>query len=167
MKKVTSMHSRTVTGVTLIELLVTLSVFSFLLTIGVPSLAGFVSSQKLDSTVQLLKDSYSQARYEAVTRQRSVILCPLDIGRGGCGKSWSEGVLSYLDLDGDNRYDPLQDNRLRQNEFPDGVTVDYKKRLQIKISPKGTTGDNGTFTVEVSDEAKMLVVSAMGRIRNG
>ena len=75
------MHRRTATGVTLIELLVTLSVFSLLLTIGVPSLAGFVSSQKLDSTVQLLKDSYSQARYEAVTRQRSVILCPLPLCR--------------------------------------------------------------------------------------
>ena len=47
------------------------------------------------------------------------------------------------------------------------VTVEYKKRLQIKISPKGATADNGTFTLEVSEEAKTLVVSAMGRIRNG
>ena len=161
------MDGRTEKGVTLIELLVALSVLAILLTVGVPSLAGFVSSQKLDSTVQLLKDSYSQARYEAVTRQQSVTLCPLDVASGSCGNSWSEGVFSYLDLNGDNSYDSLQDTLLRQNEFPSGVLVDYKKRLKIKLSPRGTTGDTGTFTVKISGDEKVLVVSGMGRIRNG
>ncbi|WP_290704189.1 GspH/FimT family pseudopilin [Amphritea sp.] len=161
------MDGRTEKGVTLIELLVALSVLAILLTVGVPSLAGFVSSQKLDSTVQLLKDSYSQARYEAVTRQQPVTLCPLDVASGSCGSSWSEGVFSYLDLNGDNSYDYLQDTLLRQNEFPSGVLVDYKKRLKIKLSPRGTTGDTGTFTVKVSGDEKALVVSSMGRIRRG
>lgn len=115
------MDGRTETGVTLIELMVTLSVLAILLTVGVPSLAGLVRSQKLDSTVQLLKDSYSQARYEAVTRQQSVILCPLDIGRNRCGNRWNEGVLSYLDLDGDNRYDPFQDTRYARMSFLRGL----------------------------------------------
>ncbi|UTW05729.1 GspH/FimT family pseudopilin (plasmid) [Amphritea atlantica] len=161
------MDGRTETGVTLIELMVTLSVLAILLAVGVPSLAGLVRSQKLDSTVQLLKDSYSQARYEAVTRQQSVILCPLDIGSNRCGNRWNEGVLSYLDLDGDNRYDPFQDTRLRQNEFPEGVGVAYGKRLQIQLSSKGTTADTGIFKVSISGEEKRLVVSSMGRIRHG
>lgn len=162
-----AVDSHTEKGVTLIELLVTLSVLAILLTAGVPSLAGFVSSQKLDSTVQLLKDSYSQARYEAVTRQQSVTLCPLDVASGNCGNSWSEGVLSYLDTNGDNSYDPLRETRLRQNKFPDGVGVDYKKRLKIKLSPRGTTGDTGAFTVKISGDEKALVVSSIGRIRRG
>ncbi|SER12612.1 type IV fimbrial biogenesis protein FimT [Amphritea atlantica] len=162
------MSYETETGVTLIELLVALSVLAILLTVGVPSLAGFVSSQKLDTTVQLLKDSYSQARYEAVTQQRPVFLCPLDIATGGCGNNWSDGVVSYHDLDGDNSYDPLKDTKLLQNEFPEGVVIEYKKNcFQIKLTAKGTTGDNGTFAMTVSEETKTLVVSGMGRIRNG
>lgn len=161
------MDSPTEKGVTLIELLVALSVLAILLTVGVPSLAGFVSSQKLDSTVQLLKDSYSQARFEAVTRQQSVILCPLDLSAGSCGNDWSEGLLSYLDLNGDNSFDPLQDRLVRQNEFPNGVQVDYGKRRQLKLTVKGATGDSGTFTVNVSGVSKTLIVSNIGRIRNG
>ena len=161
------MDSRTEKGVTLIELMVTLSLVVILLTVGVPSLAGFISSQKLDSTVQLLKDSYSQARYEAVTRQHSVILCPLDIASGNCGNNWDEGVLSYLDINGDNSYDPNQDSVLRQNEFPNGIQVSYGKRLQLKLTAKGTTGDSGTFSVDISGSKKTLKVSSMGRIRNG
>ena len=56
---------------------------------------------------------------------------------------------------------------MRQNKFPDGVEVDYKKRLKIKLSPRGTTGDTGTFTVKTSGDEKTLVVSGMGRIRRG
>lgn len=163
------MTNRTEKGFTLIELMVALSILVILLTIGVPSLIGFIHTQKVDSAVQLLKDSYNQARYEAVTRHQSVTLCPLDSSTNQCGNLWGGGVLIYIDKNGDSRFDKTKDLRLKQVGFSDGVTITTKSRTQITISSAGTTFDTDTFRVSVSgsEDTKSLLISSAGRIKSG
>ncbi|WP_299197733.1 GspH/FimT family pseudopilin [uncultured Amphritea sp.] len=163
------MINRAEQGFTLIELMVALSILVILLTIGVPSLIGFVHAQKMDSAVQLLKDSYNQARYEAVTRHQSVTLCPLDSATNQCGNVWGGGVLLYIDQDGDSLFDKTKDLRLKQVGFSDGVTITTKSRTQITISSAGTTFDTDTFkiTVSGSEDIKNLTISSAGRIKLG
>lgn len=157
-------------GFTLIELMVTLSVLLILITVGVPSLSGYLQSQRLNTTTQLIKDSYSQARYEAVTGKKAVTLCPLDINATTCGNNWDVGIMVYIDQNNDGVYAAADnDQRLRQVGFPDGVTASIPGRTQVRLSTAGTTTDTGTFTVAVSGSTtqKTLVISSSGRIRLG
>jgi type IV fimbrial biogenesis protein FimT len=163
------MTSQNQRGFTLIELMVTLSVFLILVTVGVPSLSNYLYSQRLNTTTQLIKDSYNQARYEAVTRKKAVTLCPLDASTGGCGNTWGAGILVYIDENGDGAFVAADDLRLRQADFPDGVAVSIPSRTQVRISAAGATADTGTFTITVSGstDQKSLVISSAGRIRLG
>ncbi|RTE64374.1 prepilin-type N-terminal cleavage/methylation domain-containing protein [Amphritea opalescens] len=156
-------------GFTLMELMVTLSVLLILMTVGMPSLSNYLHSQRLNTATQLLKDSYNQARFEAVTRKKAVTLCPLDASTGGCGNSWGAGILVYIDENGDGAFVAADDLRLRQADFPDGVAVAIPSRTQVRISAAGTTTDTGTFTISVSGSTnqKSLVISSAGRIRLG
>lgn len=156
-------------GFTLIELMVTLSVLLILITVGVPSLSGYLHSQRLNTVTQLLKDSYSQARYQAVTGKKSVTLCPLDPNAGTCGNSWDDGIMVYIDQNGDGAYAATDDLRLRQVDFPAGVSVSIAGRTQVRLSAAGTTADTGTFTISVtgSTTKKTLVIHSSGRIRLG
>lgn len=163
------MSIRKQAGFTLIELMVTLSVLLILITVGVPSLSGYLESQRLKTTTQLLKNSYSQARYEAVTGKKAVTLCPLDINTGVCGNNWSAGILVYIDQNGDGVYAVADDLRLRQVDFPDGIVVSIAGRTQVRLGAAGTTADTGTFVVKVSGSTtqQTLVIHSSGRIRLG
>ncbi|MDO6563633.1 GspH/FimT family pseudopilin [Amphritea sp. 1_MG-2023] len=156
-------------GFSLIELMVVLSILVILITIGVPSLSGYLNSQRLNTVTQLIKDSYSQARYEAVSRKKAVTLCPLDISTVSCGKQWGEGVMVYIDENGDGAFNMADDQRLRQADFPEGVTVTLKNRSQVRISSSGATSDSGTFLISVSGSTTQnsLIISSAGRIRLG
>ena len=154
-------------GFSLIELMVVLSILVILLTIGVPSMVGFVRSQKLESAVQLFKDGYSQARYEAVTRQEAVHICPLNNVTKRCGNNWNRGLLTFNDLNGDSQFDPVVDRLLRQNTFPEGIGIVWNQPGFLKVGVSGGVNKNGTFTIQIlgDSHSKQLVISPTGRIR--
>lgn len=154
-------------GFSLIELMVALSILVILSTIGVPSLVGFVRTQKLESAVQLFKDGYSQARYEAVTRQETVHICPLNNVTNRCGNNWNRGMLTFNDLNGDSQFDPVVDRLLRQNTFPEGIGIVWNQPGFLKVGVSGGVNKNGTFTIQILGDShnKRLVISSTGRIR--
>ncbi|BBB27729.1 GspH/FimT family pseudopilin [Amphritea japonica] len=156
-------------GFSLIELMIVLSILVILLTIGVPSLVGFVRSQKLESAVQLFKDGYSQARYEAVSRQETIHICPLNNVTNRCGNNWDRGMLTFNDLNGDSQFDPAVDRLLRQSAFPEGVGIVWNQIGFLKIGASGGINKNGTFIIQVRGDSysKRLVISPTGRIRIG
>ncbi|HNB01701.1 MAG TPA: GspH/FimT family pseudopilin, partial [Nitrosomonas sp.] len=87
-------------GVTLIELLVTLSVLSILLTIGVPSFNQFSTSSRLNSYSNTLFSHMALARSEAIKRNSRVVVCKSSDGLS-CTNSgnWSQGWVVFVDLD--------------------------------------------------------------------
>lgn len=62
-------------GITLIELLVTMSIAVILLTVGVPSFIDFMASSKAGSYANDLLIDINYARSEAITRGTRVVVC--------------------------------------------------------------------------------------------
>ena len=86
-------------GVTLIELLVALSVFSILLAVGVPSFSQFTANNRLNSYANTLFSHLSLARSEAIKRNTRVAICKSMDG-SSCASSgdWSQGWIVFVDL---------------------------------------------------------------------
>lgn len=90
-------------GVTLIELMVTISVLAILLGIAAPGLTQFLVSSRLTSQVNELVGDISHARNEAGTRGKNVSIC-IAASSTTCatsGTNWEAGRIIFVDSNSD------------------------------------------------------------------
>lgn len=85
-------------GLTLLELLITLAVFILLTTLATPSVQSLLESTERRSTLLAVYQGLMFARQEAVRRNSSVTLCPLDKS-GRCHGDWNQPVAVFMDPD--------------------------------------------------------------------
>lgn len=85
-------------GLTLVELMVTLAVLAILLSIAVPNFQSTIASSQLTSATNDLLASLAQARMEAVRQGRRITVCMSSNGTQ-CATSgtWQQGWISFTD----------------------------------------------------------------------
>lgn len=91
-------------GLTLVELLTTLSVALVGLSLAVPAMMGVTSDRQMNGTVERLTADLTLARAEAVRRGQPVIVCSSRDGETCSGSTeWAEGwiLLVAPELSGD------------------------------------------------------------------
>ncbi len=64
-------------GLSLLEALCTVAIASTLIALATPAIGHFAEKQRLGSLQADLRQMIQRARYEALTRQRRITLCPL------------------------------------------------------------------------------------------
>ena len=98
------MSRRQVTGFTLIELMVTISVLAILLAIALPSFQGSLRSNRVATTTNELLASLSLARSEAVRSTRGGGVCGSTNGTS-CDGDWNDGWIVWTDSNGNGVLD--------------------------------------------------------------
>lgn len=96
-------------GVTLTELLVTLSIVTTALVVGVPSFASLQTKTQRSSVMLELVSSLALARSESAARRADVTLCPTSDGASclaGANPQWKTGWLIFLDANANRSIDP-------------------------------------------------------------
>ena len=158
-------------GFTLIEVMVTLSVLSLLLAVGLPAFAGLLQNQRAASALAALVSQMSHARLAAVKHRRPTVLCPSTDGAScATGGDWSQGWMMFVDRDGTRRpsqasdvlqYDPLPRSEHLRIRSSSG-------RNHLRYLPDGrSAGSNLTIHVCGSDGMRLgaVVVNNAGRPR--
>ena len=119
-------------GFTLIELMITVTIFAILLGVALPSFTNMMDNRKMVSQLSKLTAVIAYGRSEAVTRSVSVIICSSSDGSSCAGNNnWEQGWIMFADVDGDGAADANsadcaigQDCMLNvQDRLPDGVTL--------------------------------------------
>lgn len=86
------------TGLTMIELLITLAVLAILLAIGIPSFEGLMASTRVTNTTNELLSAFAQTRSEAIRRGQRVTIC---ISANGIqctnAGNWEQGWIIFSD----------------------------------------------------------------------
>jgi len=98
------MHLRSptrISGFTLLEMLITLSILGILAVMAVPSLMDTVNRMAVTSASRSINTALSLARSEAVKRGRNVAICPSASGTDCAAGSWSAGWIVFVDANGD------------------------------------------------------------------
>lgn len=111
-------HAIKYQGVTLTELIVTISIMAILLAIGTPALQSMIVSNRLTSQANMLLGALSYTRSEAIKRNKNVVLTPT------VPPDWADGWTIFVDLNADNIFDVSQEPELqRYDALSNGYTV--------------------------------------------
>lgn len=157
-------------GLTLLELMVTLSIATILLTTAAPALQQFNRNQHLKSAVNSLHHDLAAARSEAIHRGSHVIVCPAN-SELFCreGNDWSDGWVIFEDdnTDGQRQEDEAV---IRHGQALEQVAIiNAPGRGELRFYPDGSApGSNTSISLCNLDgptTARKLVISNIGRIR--
>lgn len=87
-------------GFTLIELMVTITVAAILLTLGIPSLVSLYEGMRVNNNITKIHDIMVFARNQAISYGATVNVCPY-ASATSCGTStdWSKGIRVYIETD--------------------------------------------------------------------
>lgn len=167
-------------GLTLLELMVTITVLSITVSAGVPTLAGLVTSSRVSNEINQLNGSLRYALSEAITRNQVVVACPSPDGKR-CVRSqdWEQGWLIFIDTNNDRALDPDDTVKRVFSAMPAGITATYRAfgptGQYIPFYPIDGMRTNGTFSfcVEGNPDLNRALIVAKTRpwvsktLRNG
>ncbi len=160
------------TGVTLIELLVTLSIAVILMAIAVPGFQDFFRRNRIDSSVSELMGALNYARSEAIRRGVRVSIC-----RSGTGTNctttqpWQAGWIVFTNPNDDNNVDAGEEIIRVYHALPAGVTLntnDFTNRITYQPDGRITNSVGGSFFLHYGGEttpARQIKVIGTGRAR--
>lgn len=86
------------TGVTIIELMITLAIMAILLSFAVPSFEGLIANTRLSTATNDLHAALAQARSEAVRRGQRVTVCVSQNGNQCSAGNWEQGWITFVDI---------------------------------------------------------------------
>jgi len=138
-------------GFTLIELMITLVILALLITIGVPSLTDFISTQRVRTTASDLISDMAFARAEAIKESRQVFFERV----AGATNTWKDGWRICVNLNAGTTCD---NNEIRKvtTTVPGrtkvcALTADSNDRITFR--PDGrVSGSTANAGLKVSDD---------------
>lgn len=156
-------------GYSLFELVMTLTLVSIVLTLGIPSFNGIVANHRLRTDVDTLFHAIHLARKESVTRRRVMTICPSADGiQCEPGGDWSAGWMTFVNIDRDwpAARDPGEPVLRWAKPHPENRIVANRRSFSLRSTELRAT--NGTLIFCDRAErapSRALVVSYTGRPR--
>jgi len=168
------------TGVTLIELMITISIAAILLAAGMPSFMKMLAKNRLDGKSRDFVSSLNMARSEAVLRNARATICHSSNGTS-CVGEWEDGWIVFVDDGATPGVVDVGEEVLLVNDGFDsaGYTLRGNGNVSNRISfgAQGySLGFNGQLalcfdedsngTGDFDDEnGRVTIISSSGRIR--
>ncbi|GJM11452.1 MAG: hypothetical protein DHS20C11_37280 [Lysobacteraceae bacterium] len=158
-------------GLTLIELLISLTLLSVVLIGGIPAFSDFTANNRMITEKNRLVGEVNLARSEAILRSQRVVLCPSTDGMQCLADPhWHAGRLIFIDSNANRERDP-NELILRATEATDASlsVLTPRSRRRVIFYPIGfAPGSNATFTFcdgRGADHAQAVILSNTGRPR--
>jgi type IV fimbrial biogenesis protein FimT len=158
-------------GFTLVELIISIMIFSIIISVGVPSFLNMQDRFSTDFAKGRMQKTLLAARAWALANRKPIIVCPMLDGK--CSSSWNDPLTSFYDKN-DNL--SLDDDELLIFQLPDhsprgSWSKKKEKQNYIKFNAQGHAFSSATTLLYCPDSgnhqnAKQLIISFQGRIRS-
>ncbi|WP_172452677.1 GspH/FimT family pseudopilin [Chromatium okenii] len=164
------------TGTTLLELMITLSIAAILMSIAVPSFQSFTRTNRIAAITNQLSSALQHARSEAMTRGKTVTVCKSDditdsTPTCNTGANWQDGWVVFVDNDGDGTFD-AGDTPLRVGQSTNsGVVIGGGTNFAnfVRFTPNGqslgASTQRGTISICIAPAERNIIFNAIGRLR--
>ncbi|MFQ2756825.1 GspH/FimT family pseudopilin [Aeromonas caviae] len=159
------------TGVTLLELMITIALAVILLAIGAPALSNLISSNAATMQTQNILSHLAYARQEAVDSQQSVTLCLTTIdssNQESCiadNQGGTKRLLTFIDANQNQKRD-ANEQILSATDLAANMSLTGNRQFVMFKSDGTAMGSNMTFQLCISKQPRVdLVISPSGRSR--
>lgn len=168
-----SMSPRSNQGVTLVELMVTITVLAILLAIGVPAMARLINDARVSTSTNEFVNALNLARIEAIKRGRLVTVCSGENCSGATG-DWRSGWIVYVESSTSanvGSYEAGEEVILRKAALPQNMNTENATLGRITFGATGLpVSANAGFGVNLSygasaEHARQICMSSAGRVR--
>jgi type IV fimbrial biogenesis protein FimT len=158
------------TGLTLIELLVTIAILAILLSIAVPNFITFVQNSRLIGQTNDLVTSLNYARSEAIKRGVRVSVCSR-LDNTTCSSAgvfnWDAGWLVFVNPNNNAVADAGETVLQVRQPLEYGNTLRTAVRQRVTYQSSGYSGNADTFRLcdsRGTARGRAIVVSLQGRV---
>ncbi len=155
-------------GLTLIELLSTVSIISLVVAMGIPKMDQWIQQKTEESVLKSLFHLSVYARTEAIKATDYFTFCPTE-NRISCGGSWNKEIMIFKDSNKNETVDE-DDVLFKLINLPESapcIKWNLKKRQYVQFKPSGASnGTAGHFRYcEEGDSLihKKVIISFNGR----
>lgn len=158
-------------GFTLVELMVTLIVFSVLAGIAYPNFTGMIRSNRISTGNNEMLGLLSLARSEGIRNNTGGGVCGSADGTA-CDGDWADGVMAWADANGDGAFD-AGDTVLRYSAGSKGLSVGAPDPAVIAFDQRGRRRAVGDQSVTLApadckngETRRTLTVNLSGQVRS-
>ncbi|WP_185964305.1 GspH/FimT family pseudopilin [Aliikangiella marina] len=158
-------------GITLIDLVLTISILSLLLGTALPAFDELLDKNKVNAQLMQLRSTLQLARKIAITEREKVTVCPTSDNLN-CSSDWSQGYMAFIDHNEDrhfNNTDQLAYSHQIRDEHLQVKWRAFGVRSSFQWHETGITNhQNGTFYLCFKEKPKLsraLIITKAGRIR--
>ena len=157
-------------GITALDILITLSLVTVLMLVGIPGLREYAANQRIKSAVTRLQADLRLARAEAISLNGWIIACPGDDDSGCSGHPrWHKGWVLFMDLNGDRTLQSSEPVMRAAPHLEGLMALSSSGRSQLRFFPGGSApASNSSILVcdhRGAASGRKLVLSNSGRIR--
>ncbi len=161
-----------VKGITLIELMVSVSISSIVSCIAIPNFNDFITQVRVDNEISALTRLLFITRNAAINNNSVVTLCPLD-NSSKCGSDWQQPLSVFTDSNSNAIFEPLKGEHILKSKQPikQGDKLHYGLgRTNIMFAPTGHLsgwGKNGTFRYcpqNAKEHNRAIRIATSGRL---
>jgi type IV fimbrial biogenesis protein FimT len=165
--------SRSLSGFSLIELIVAVALIAVLAALAAPSFTGSLERYRVDNVREAMIATIQQARAEAVRQGQIVILerstTNCNPVLSGAADDWSCGWFLYTDLNRDSAWNPATEEIIQTIEQPIRVSIANSTGARLTINNFGQIGGFGNFSFIPTGgnvaNSQVICISAGSRIR--
>jgi type IV fimbrial biogenesis protein FimT len=162
---------KTQSGLTLLELLITITIASILAAIAGPSFSALLKNNRLSADSNDLLADLALARSEAAKRGVRVTLCASNTGTSCSGANWADGRIVFVDRGTAGTVD-AGDEILRVTSAlrgPDRLltAASFTNNNYVQYRPKGAADSTGTFTLCAGTSSRTITINTTGRAMLG
>ena len=159
-------------GYTLIELLISLAVFSILALNVFPSFSALLAQERSVVLTNSLAGALAYARTESVTKQMTIITCQSNNG-SECHRSenWHNGWIIFTDTNNNKQREPEETLLRVYPSANNGTQAIFNGALNrdhyLQYKPSGRAYPNGSFLICNPNigTGKALIMTQSGRLR--
>lgn len=158
-----------ITGFTLIELIVSISITSILVAIAVPNFSDFIIKMRVDNDIYQLHRMLLITRNAAINSGHKAIICPLN-NNFQCTTQWQNELSVFVDVNSNKMFDANEKVIRIKPAIKIGDELVYGKgRNKITYQPTGQLSGltNGTFRYcpqSHKHNSRGIVVARSGRV---
>lgn len=153
------------TGMTLIEVLITVAIAGIILAWGLPNLADYVRTSRVVSATNELLGALNAARSFAVSRSVKTVVCASNNGTScsGSNTNWKDGWLVFEDCNNDDTLDTgnvacadgsRPETIVRVGSYSSGSISVANTNDKFNFAATGLPSDAQTFTVKSTPVCK-------------